>query len=368
MKIRLVLVALFFTSLIQAQFDSERLFPDLEGDDLRQAVIDQYKPIIILPYGPARDSMYANIYKENDTIYGVYSRHGVYIDPALDPTDAIFMNGVDNGINTEHTYPRSKGAENGNPRSDMHHLFPTRVRVNADRANLPFGEIQDNTTVAWYREDDKINTIPTTDIDEYSEWDGAFFEPREDHKGNVARAMMYFYTMYQTQADAADPSYFSAQLNTFCDWHDLDPVDSLEWIRTMQIAEYQEGKPNPFVIDCSLAGRIFCGDVSTECRTVSVPLSNEGQISELNIFPNPTEREVNISLKLNKPGNITIDLYSLLGEKLVQIFKSETPRSQYQGFFTLDQKVIASRGIYVIRFSITNQQGTTTLSRNLIFK
>ena len=63
------------------------------------------------------------------------------------------------------------------------------------RADFPFAEIPDNETDTWYYLTLTLNTIPSSNIDLYSERRNGFFEPREDHKGNVARAMFYFYTM-----------------------------------------------------------------------------------------------------------------------------------------------------------------------------
>ncbi|MFN8329951.1 MAG: hypothetical protein U0T81_01815 [Saprospiraceae bacterium] len=37
-----------------------------------------------------------------------------------------------------------------------------------------------------------------------------------------------------------------------------DPVDSLEWKRTFMISQYQDGKANPFVLDCTLPQRCYC--------------------------------------------------------------------------------------------------------------
>ena len=47
------------------------------------------------------------------------------------------------------------------------------------------------------------NSIPNQFIDEYSEVDNdnEKFEPREDVKGNIARSMFYFYTIYNNVAD-----------------------------------------------------------------------------------------------------------------------------------------------------------------------
>jgi endonuclease I len=176
------------------------------------------------------------------------------MDPTQDPNTWAYNNGID----TEHTWPQSKGAM-GQARSDMHHLYPTRREVNSSRGSDPFAEIPDAETDRWFRKNQMLTSIPTSNIDEYSEKDdiASLFESREDHKGNVARAMFYFYTMYKQEANSADPTFFPLQKDILYDWHRTDPVDSLESARTSLIATYQEGIKNPFIIDSSLVRRAY---------------------------------------------------------------------------------------------------------------
>ena len=150
---------------------------------------------------------------------------------------------------------------------DMHHIFPARVLANSDRGSLPYNEINDNSTEFWYINSTRTSNKPSTNIDGYSEKINGFFEPRESVKGDVARAIMYFYTMYKPQADSADPDFFDQQKDILCQWHYDDPVDQKEWERTFNIATYQQDKPNPYVLDCSLAERAYCNNSSLECQT-----------------------------------------------------------------------------------------------------
>ena len=43
-------------------------------------------------------------------------------------------------------------------------------------------------------------------------------------------------------------------------WHELDPIVEDEINRTLQIAEYQENKPNPFILDPTLINRAYFYD------------------------------------------------------------------------------------------------------------
>ena len=258
---------LLFTSLCTsyAQYDREELFPNLQGDALRDALIADFRPVSTLSYGEARDLLFGDIDTVNDTLTCVYTGYKIYISPDLDPTTTAF----DQGINTEHTFPKSKGADDFTlGYSDMHHLFATRVGANSARGSLPLNEINDVNTDEWFYLNNTFSSIPTSNIEKYSEYqENVAFEPREDHKGNVARAYFYFYTMYKSQADIADPTFFSSQVEDMCDWHNADPVDKAEWVRSKNIAA-EQGNENPFILDCAVA-RLYCDNVATSCLTVS---------------------------------------------------------------------------------------------------
>lgn len=286
---------LLFAALLCLAFDllpaqgHQSVLPDLSGQPLIDALATQYKPATVLESARARDTLFARVDGRNDSLYCVYTGYGIYLNPNQDPTQAAFAL----GINTEHTWPQAYGAETGNAQSDMHHLFPTREDVNAARANLAFGELPDNQTQRWYRLAVQLTGMPSSFINEYSEWrNNTPFEPREDHKGNVARAMFYFYTMYRAQADAVNAAYFEPQRATLCQWHEADPVDAREWARTWKVASYQDGKPNPFILDCTLAARTYCPELAgANCITaLDEPVAPVG--AAIRLGPNPARFEV----------------------------------------------------------------------------
>ena len=226
----------------------------LTGEALHQYVVQHYKTNSTLGYNLARDVMYSEIDLEpGNVLRGVYSGYSIVLDLSLDPsTDAY-----NKGINCEHTWPQSMGADSEPQRSDMHHLYPSRVEVNSSRGNDPFNEIPDSYTDNWYKDNYVVHSIPTVDIDWYSEKenDGVdCFEPREMRKGDIARSMFYFYCMYQ---DAADVGFWNQQKDILLVWNYLDPADDWETNRTWSIASYQENKPNPFVLDPTLAARMW---------------------------------------------------------------------------------------------------------------
>lgn len=302
--------------LFPCYLTAQPLFPGFTGEALIDELSENYKTDYVLEYGPARDLMYGEIDLVNDSVRCVYTDHAIYLPPGVDPSSFLYMSNSSNGINAEHTYPRSKGAteDNGNPYSDLHHLFPTRSGVNTARNNHPFAEIPDNQTDKWYFKTDIENNIPSTNIDAYSELYNSQFEPREDHKGDVARAVFYFFTMYQTEALDADPDFFELQRPTLCNWHLADPVSSKEYNRTYKIAEYQDGLPNPFVIDCSAAIRCYCETLPTDCDDFVVATIAQVAEDQFKVYPNP----VSSFLTVEAAGEHEILLTDNLGRQILQ--------------------------------------------------
>ncbi len=297
-----------------AQFH-QPVFPNLAGQELLDSLASAFHPVFSMPQAQSRDTLFAKIYNHDDSLTCVYSGYTIWLDPAQDPTQAAFQNGGANAINTEHTYPQSLGAS-GQAEGDMHHLYPSRMDVNAARGNSPFAEIPDNETEEWFYQNQKMSAPPASNIHRYSEKKADLFEPREDHKGNVARAMMYFYTMYKEQADLENSEFFESQRQTFCDWHFLDPVDELEWNRTWLIADYQQ-QPNPFVLDCTLAQRTYCQQFGQECT----PSSN-GQLEQTKPAfelaqnaPNPFRQNTTFRWRLDKACHVRLEIFNVLGEK-----------------------------------------------------
>lgn len=306
---------LLFLCFFGLSLSAQPFFPDLEGEALIQAIRQNFRPATVYSYNVARDTLYGKIDRVNDSLYCVYTGFGIAMNPNADPSSDAFSK----GINTEHTWPRSRGAKFGNALSDMHHLFPSREDVNSDRGSLPFGEISDNSTESWYYLQFQRETPPSAAIrDLYSEiLPSVRFEPREDHKGNVARAMFYFYTVYRAEADATAPDYFPPQINDLCDWHSLDPVDARELERTEQIALRQDNKVNPFVVDCNLLMRAYCPDlVPLSClSSVDDILSPEKPFEVLGVGRTASGQQY-LMLSTDEQIQLEIDWFDMLGRKV----------------------------------------------------
>ena len=245
-------IILFFLGSIS--FGQDVIGEGLYGNELINFLQENYKTSTTLGYTNARDTMYLNIDRIDGQVKGVYTNYAVDLPATgVDPSTHLY----ENGINCEHVWPRSMYEGEEPLKSDMHALRPCKDNVNSARNNKPFNEVVDAETITWYWQDSQTSSIPSSNIDEYSENYGSYFEPREDRKGDIARTMFYFYTMY---SEVADDDFFEGQKEVLKTWHELDSADEEEIIRTWQIAFYQQNKPNPFILDETLIERAYFYD------------------------------------------------------------------------------------------------------------
>lgn len=199
-----------------------------------------------LSYATARGKMYNYADNYNNQVTCVYSGYQETVPYSATNTSTTVVT----RINCEHTVPQAWFNQTVRMRSDMHHLFPTYDTWNNLRGSDPFADIPDASTQTWMRGLVSQPTIPAANLNEWSEDTNTQFEPREDHKGNVARAIFYFYTMHANQPDLAATGHASitaaADLATLYAWHLADPVDAHETERNNRVAASQ-GNFNPYI-------------------------------------------------------------------------------------------------------------------------
>ena len=284
---------LFF--LVSISFGQDIIGEGLFEDELIDFLQGNYKTSTTLGYTDARDVMYLEIDREDDgSVYGIYTNYSVFLpESGVDPSTHLY----ENGINCEHVWPRSMYEGEEPLKSDMHALRPCKDNVNSARGNKPFSEVPDEQTTTWYWQDSQTSNIPSSNIDEYSEKynppnpEDERFEPRENRKGDIARTMFYFYTIY---LDVADEYFFEGQKEILKSWHVQDPINEDEITRTWQIADYQENKPNPFILDETLVERAYFYD-----GFILGDMNGDGQLNILDVVA-----LVNIILSGNEPNSL----------------------------------------------------------------
>jgi endonuclease I len=160
--------------------------------------------------------MFSTIDNESGIVCGVYTGQCI---KALDIPPRSVMN-------CEHSWPQSRGAV-GIAKSDLHHLFPVIAHVNSRRSNHPFC----NVAVIKTEEDGSY-------LGESLEGTRCF-EPRPEHKGDVARALFYFAVRYNKPIDQQQEKYLR-------EWFVEDGVSQKEQLRNDKIERLQ-GNRNPFI-------------------------------------------------------------------------------------------------------------------------
>lgn len=342
LRLPVLIVIVYSTLLAQPQ---EEIAQGYYQENLINYLIENYKTASTLGYTNARDTMYSVIDIHNDSLLScVYTGFTIILDPALDPSKDAYGKGV----NCEHTWPQSMGADVEPQKSDMHHLFPCKSNVNSSRGNDPFAEIPDANTDRWFKLGEDQTSIPSEQIDEYAEKqnDGAqSFEPKENHKGDAARAMFYFYTIYN---DVANVDFWNVQKDVLLQWHYDDPVDQREYDRTMQIASYQNNIPNPFILDSTLARRLL--------HTVTIPVSLNDVVKPkayqlVQNYPNPFNPSTTISYHLPERATVKLTVFDLRGKPVLTLHDGGKPRGNYelQWNGVDDMGNFVSAGVYFCR-------------------
>ena len=217
-----------------------------------------------------------------DTIGGqsyvtcVYSGERMIFDDPFDWTAT--------GYSREHTYAHSWMATwpADSPEqpeyTDQHNLYPANLAgANSPRSNLPLGEIV-GTPVFSYLEgavgNDGIQMV---------------YEPRDSHKGNAARAILYMAVAYNfplsgdLDADKQDEQLLK-------DWHFADLPDNYEIARNEYIFNLQ-GNRNPFVDSTDFACYINFDDNSHIVTGCVVSLEEQVQ-NNFVVYPVPAAENV----------------------------------------------------------------------------
>lgn len=235
MKINLVLSLLLFSlqsyALDDCNMKWKRLLPN--GVDSRYTTLvgkcDQELKRLIgslistntnSDYDSARMAMYAMDTNEFQELCSYYTTNCVK-----------YKSGNPDNFNTEHTWPQSKGAK-GIARADIHHLYSVDIKTNAMRGNLPFCEVK--TLSRGVPPATETGSAVGRDVN-----GRPCFEPKGEHKGEVARSMFYFSIRYSMGIDDTQESYLRT-------WNGERDVTQTEETRNNNIERFQHNR-NPFV-------------------------------------------------------------------------------------------------------------------------
>jgi len=258
-------------------------------NDLKTRIRDPYTRVSYDQFDETNIANYASYLKSGSTrgVRCVYSNYEYQYT-------GTFLWDV---FSREHTFcfswMPSYPSENVDQYSDQHHLFPAHQNgANGPRSNHPLG-------------------VVTTVISSF--WDGKYgrnsenqlvYEPRDAHKGDAARALLYMMLRYDDlngyQWDfnwlngTRLPSLGEASQNLalLLQWHTADPPDSWEKGRNDYIETIQQNR-NPFIDHPEYTNNINFNDMtyistSSSSNTVVNFVPTAGSVNEGGVSYNLT--------------------------------------------------------------------------------
>ncbi|MEI7595206.1 MAG: endonuclease [Bacteroidota bacterium] len=186
---------------------------------------------------------------------------------------------VDGDLSREHTFCASWMPSNGDVNaieySDLYNIYPTEFdNANSKRSNNPLGVVANATSTylgCKYGTDANGNTV---------------FEPRNEHKGDAARAMFHMIMCYNGTGGAWKLPTNQNQ-DILKTWNTQDPVSNHEIARNDYVNSKQTNR-NPFIDHPEWANLI-------DFYTVSLVGTEENNINNnVLVYPNPSNGIVNI--------------------------------------------------------------------------
>lgn len=167
----------------------------------------------------------------------------IYTGRSIPKTDRDGSSNAKTLWNREHSWPKCRGfkSEDYYANTDIHHLFASEKGINGSRDNKDFNNVKNGSSDSYG-----------------NKWTKDFFEPRDEVKGDLARAMFYMVVRYDDEKEldlelvdsiTSSSSNKTGQLgflSTLLEWNLLDPVSEKEKIRNEKAYQIQ-GNRNPFI-------------------------------------------------------------------------------------------------------------------------
>lgn len=285
--------------------------------DLQNRISNPYNQIFYSNYGPIMINKFASRDTTNSdkVITGVYSGYQyVY-------TGAFFYDVMSREHSWPHSWMPNYPDQEGDEYSDFHNLFPAHQdEANAVRSNKPLGEVVDQVSSfmdSQYGDDVNGNRV---------------FEPRDQHKGDAARAIFYMAAKWNGTGgtwELPNPIDFIVQYGQDQDvlkqWHWQDPPDNWEIARN-DFIESEQGNRNPFVDSvnwvCYIDFSTFSHIADPEefpCTTTPNSIQEE-EIGDLKISPNPAVDGLTIDISVTEQQQITAVVFDLSGKEIKSQF------------------------------------------------
>ncbi|OUS00192.1 hypothetical protein A9Q84_03135 [Halobacteriovorax marinus] len=275
MKLLLILVQLcIFSQNVSASTKTKYYRPTALAKFTGYALKTELKRIITATHSPNSYGQLYKVYLKSDldnTYDGDNSIVDIYSERVGGRDSYNYSNRSDmcgsykkegDCINREHLFPQSIFNKRAPMRADFFHVFPTDGYVNGRRGRLPFGEVR---VAHWSSKNG--SKVGKNSIGKYT---GQVFEPIDEFKGDVARALLYFAIRYEDRVASwdhvmlngtSDQVYATWFLKILLKWHKQDPVSAHEIKRNDHGYKFQ-GNRNPLIDYPKFAMMIWGNTVS----------------------------------------------------------------------------------------------------------
>jgi len=283
------------TSLVELfrvdfKFDSpsglNEITQNKSGLELKTSLSEYLQNHTYLTYKDARTEMFSDIQNVDGWVECVYTGRKIQTSGIPDINTTHF--------NTEHTWPRSLGAEDDIPKADLYHLYATDETANSKRGNYPFGYVVSNIT---YQEgnsklgNDKNGTI--------------VFEPRDSHKGDVARSLFYFSLRYNNPN-----SFLTSQEKVLREWMVLDPVSDREAYKGEKVYAIQK-RYNPFIEYPELIDRIYSISTNEDFPIEQKVKVSTSEVAITDVFLDAFKGEYIYPIYITNTGNKELSIENI---------------------------------------------------------
>lgn len=329
-KTTLAALLLLFSALAFAQGNYYDAVIDLTGNELYTGLHSLISTNTYNSYDGAKVHLFQQLENDAGNVTCIYTGEVYYV--------GYNYNGSSNP-NTEHTYAQSwfSDPEYSTKRSDLHHLFPSNMNVNSSRGNLPLFTVANHAAANVY-----YTWTPWQSYRGANASGITVFEPADETKGNIARALLYFNTRYYDTLTQDNVN----MIPDLVQWHNFDPPDSLEIARNQGVYAFQYNR-NPYVDHPEFVGRIWGGSSASE--DIAPPVAD---LVLNRVFPNPFTNGTALSLQSKKPLQAMVSIYNARGQKIhswSSLLPSGNSELRWDGTDSEGRSLPA--GIYLIRVS-----------------
>lgn len=215
------------------------------GETTKQMLKRLYAAHKTYDYTRSKVILYNEVECENDRIELVY----VSNDYNWRCHQTVSVSAVD--VNAEHVVPQSVFAQKLPMKSDLHHLFACPSKINNKRGNYPYTEVDYNQCKYWCNANQCQTNKPSNPSNYSCITPDNKFMPLDQDKGRVARAIFYFYTMYDQYDINA-----KFDVSLLKRWNNRFPPNSFEIRRNNRVNQTQ-GNRNPYIDDFTLVDKAF---------------------------------------------------------------------------------------------------------------